>query len=803
MKIAFHNFLTTLRRYKASSLLNVIGLTLAFTAFYVIMVQVRWELTFNRAIPDAGRIYLIAPLSPFDETGHSITSPRPDGDQVIAQSPEIEAGGCIRIWNWEQPVWVRRGGDLLRLQGSFNEVSAGFIEAMGLQTLEGDLKALKQPNSVALSRAQSERLGLRVGDVLWFGDEENRRPEVQKEVVAVYEDFPANSTFADVVGLQDVGDQDLDSPNNWNDCYFVRLQPAADPEAVARRWSEFHLTIYHDYLERMAAVWNEEISEEEMNDPRACTLIPLDELYFDRRIAGDTEDFPIGSATLTYSLLSVAVLIILIALINFVNFFFALLPVRLRSVNILKVFGAPSASLRFSFLFEAFGFMLLAQLCAWYVSIALKGTEFASYVSSSLALSDNLPVLGISLGVSLVAALVAGSFPAWYITSFNPAMAAKGSFVGSTAGRRFRFVLLGVQFIVSIGLITFSICTLLQQRYVRRFDLGFDHERILAFDFPSSKLTNPDSFDTFASSLQTDPQIVGVTASGNRFVAEAISVFGRKINDEEVGIHVRFVRSNFLDVLGIPVVAGEGFRPEHDRDSTARFIVNDLLARKGLKVGGKLDEGTVIGICPDFHYRPLQYSTEPFAFVAGTYWRNRMSHFYVRLAAGADLDAVCEGIRTKARQFDPDSEAVGIRFMDEEINVQYARERRITTIVGLFTILAVAIALMGVFGIVLFETQHRRREVAIRKVMGATTAEILRLFNRRYVTLVTVCFILAAPVGYGLVDRWLASFAYRVPIRWWIFAAAFAVVLAVTVATVTFCSWRTANENPADSVKSE
>ena len=251
----------------------------------------------------------------------------------------------------------------------------------------------------------------------------------------------------------------------------------------------------------------------------------------------------------------------------------------------------------------------------------------------------------------------------------------------------------------------------------------------------------------------------------------------------------------------IPAV--EAFKPEHDRDSTARFIVNDLLARKGLKVGDRLDPGVVIGICPDIHYRPLQYPTEPFAFVTGTCWQTRMSRFYVRLAAGFDLDAVCEGIQEKARTFDPGSEVSDFRFFDEEINVQYARERRIATIVGLFTVLAVVIALMGVFGIVLFETQHRRREVAIRKVMGATTAEVLRLFNRRYVVLVAVCFLLAAPAGYWIVDRWLASFAYRTPIRWWVFAAAFAVVLLVTAATVTFCSWRTANENPADCVKSE
>ena len=798
MKIAFHNFLTTLRRYKVSSLLNVIGLTLAFTAFYVILVQVRWEMTFNRAIPDAGQICLVAPRSPFDETGYSICSTRPDGEQLIARSPEIEAGGCIRPWRHDQPVWVKRQGEFRRFRMSVNSVSTGFPATVGMRVVEGDLQALTQPHGVALARSQAERLGLHAGDLLWFGDREGKRTDDPHEVVVLYEDFPANSSFAHIVAVTDVGDRDMDS-GYWNDCYFVRLRAGADPDAVARRWEEIHTENNRAYMERMAPIWGEEISEEERNDRRDCLLVPLDRLYFDRRVFDGMGTFPSGSSTLTCSLLSVAVLVILIALINFVNFFFALVPVRLRAVNILKVFGAPTRSLRFSFLFEALGFMLLAQFCAWYVAIALKGTEFASYVSSSLALGDNLPVLAISLGVSFAAAFVAGSLPAWYITSFNPAMAAKGSFVGSTAGRRFRTAL-GVQFFIAIGLIVFSLCTLLQQRYVRRFELGFEHGRVLTFETNSQRLSRADRFGEFASALKQDPRIVGVTAGQGPFVVGNYSLWGREVAGEEVMIHVRPVRSNFLEVLGIPVLAGEGFKPEYDRDTTWHYIVNDLLARKGAGLGFRLDDGVVVGICPDIHFRPLQYPVVPFAFVTVS---GDMGTFYVRLTAGADPDAACDHIRQTARRFDPDCEAPDIRFMDEDIEMQYARERRITTIVGLFTVLAVVIALMGVFGIVLFETQHRRREVAIRKVMGATTGEVLRLFNRRYVTLVTVCFLLAAPAGYWAVDRWLASFAYRMPIRWWVFAAAFVAVLLVTAATVTFCSWRTANENPADSVKSE
>lgn len=144
-----------------------------------------------------------------------------------------------------------------------------------------------------------------------------------------------------------------------------------------------------------------------------------------------------------------------------------------------------------------------------------------------------------------------------------------------------------------------------------------------------------------------------------------------------------------------------------------------------------------------------------------------------------------------------------IRTFEEELGAEYAAERRLTTIVGLFALLAVAIALMGVFGIVLFETQHRRREIAVRKVMGATTGEILVMFNRRYAAVVVVCFAVAAPLSAWGVERWLETFAYRTPMAWWVFALAFAAVLGVTVLTVTVRAWRTANENPADSVKSE
>ena len=207
----------------------------------------------------------------------------------------------------------------------------------------------------------------------------------------------------------------------------------------------------------------------------------------------------------------------------------------------------------------------------------------------------------------------------------------------------------------------------------------------------------------------------------------------------------------------------------------------------------------------------MQYNVVPFVFYVIP---EEMSHknggrasqlLYLRYRPEADVEGVADYLRRCIAEADPHLTPgeIEIRTFEEELGQEYAKERRLATVVGLFTVLAVVIALMGVFGIVLFETQYRRREVAVRKVMGATTAEVLRLFNRRYLWMVIICFVIALPASLWIIHRWMASFAYRAPFTVWIPLAALAAVLLVTAATVTFCSWRTANENPADCVKSE
>jgi len=808
MKIAFKNFLSTLRRYKISSLLNIVGLTLAFAAFYVIMVQVWWELGYNRSIPNADRIHLITYKPSADQSSFWAFTSRPNSEGFLEQSPDIEAGGTVR-GGFTQNVWVRRGDEFIPSTQRLSQISMGLLDVLSPTIVDGDPARLAEVNTVALARSEAERLGLRAGGTLYMlgpGQKSDERPALALEVVAVYEDFPENSFFNKIVSMRDLGDLEMDKPNYSNDLYFVRLRKGTDPAVLADRWLKIYQeqarAIYEKNKDQVIEFLGEKGFVDQMEKLKQCEcwLVPLKDLYFSQNIE-KVSWWTSGTRSTTLSLLAVALLVIVIALINFVNFFFAMVPMRLRTVNIFKVFGAPTSSLRLSFLFEAVGFVVIALACAWGLSESLRSTALAGYFSTSLALTDNFSVVLLEIAVAVVASLVAGIYPAWYITSFNPALAAKGSFAGSRSGRRLRVALVSVQYVISIVLIVFTFFCYAQHRFIQRFDMGFDRDRVLTFNVPRKVAAD---FNLLASRLESDPQIVDVTASASPFVAESWQRWGSKWkNHDMLMMHLRFVKSNFLDAMHIPVLEGNGFKPEHDNDSIARAIVPRSVAMQyDIRIGEMmLGKFPVVGICDDFYFRPLQYATEPMMFLVGQ--KGTYGCYYLRLLPGADVKQVCDRIRSVILELAPESDAPDIRFMNDQMNDLYAKENRLSIIIATFALLSVAIALIGVFGLVLFETQHRRREIAIRKVMGATTGEILAMFNRRYALITLVCFVLAAPIAWWCVDRWLSGFAYHLSINVWVFLAALLAVMAVTVVTVTLRSLSAARCNPADAMKAE
>ena len=811
MKIAFRNFLTTLRRYKISSLLNVIGLTLAFTAFYVIMTQVWWELGYNRSLHEADRIYLVENEDWYEPGKWSSWLNRPVPERVIASTAGVEVGGCMwgdfgsgTCWTSNEPSFGYN-----KFSASCGSVSLPFLDVFAFRSVEGDVHDIGKPKSVIVSREAAERMRVGVGSLIWV-DTDEPQPDGAMEVVAVFEDFPDNSLLGECEVVKNLGETNLYTTSEWSFNYFVKFRPGADPDEFARQWTNVNQEMQREAAEKRAAA-GDAADDDDESGIYGVRLSPVSDLYFESDSQAPCRQ---GSVVTTYTLLGIAVLVIVLAFINFVNFFFALVPVRIRTVNTFKVFGAPASSLRFNFVFEAFGLVLIALLAAWYVSFALQGTEFASYISASLSLSQNLEVVGLVAVVAFVMALAASLYPAWYITSFAPALVVKGSFGGTRSGRRLRTLLLGVQFFISIGLIIATSFIRLQHDYMMHYDMGFDKENLLAVRLSERGAV---SYDALRQKLLSDPQVKDVTGATSRLVSVGRMGWGREFKGRQVAFQSYVVQPDFLRVMGIPITDGRDFLESDFDKELGTMIFNEAARREfEMQVGDRINgfvspDEQIVGFCADFNFKPLQYGVSPFCFYLlpkkiqqENYWH--LPHVvYVRMTPGADIAAVTAHIRRCIAEVDPRTEPgdIVVRVFDEELGLEYDNERKLTAIVGLFALLAVVIALMGVFGLVLFETQHRRREIAVRRVMGASRGEILAMFNRRYVMLVAVCFVLAVPVSIWAVRHWLAGFAYAVPLYWWVFALALAGVLAVTALTVTVRSWRAVNENPAESVKSE
>ena len=811
MKIAFRNFLTTLRRYKVSSLLNVIGLTLAFTAFYVIMTQVWWELGYNRSLHEADRIYLVENEDWYEPGKWSSWLNRPVPERVIASTAGVEVGGCMwggfgsgTCWTSNEPSFGYN-----KFSASCGSVSLPFLDVFAFRSVEGDVHDLGKPKSVIVSREAAERMRVGVGSLIWV-DTDEPQPDGAMEVVAVFEDFPDNSLLGECEVVKNLGETNLYTTSEWSFNYFVKFRPGADPDEFARQWTNVNQEMQREVAEKRAAA-GDAADDDDESGIYGVRLSPVSELYFESDSQAPCRQ---GSVVTTYTLLGIAVLVIVLAFINFVNFFFALVPVRIRTVNTFKVFGAPASSLRFNFVFEAFGLVLIALLAAWYVSFALQGTEFASYISASLALSQNLEVVGLVAVVAFVMALAASLYPAWYITSFAPALVVKGSFGGTRSGRRLRTLLLGVQFFISIGLIIATSFIRLQHDYMMHYDMGFDKENLLAVRLSERGAA---SYDALRQKLLSDPQVKDVTGATSRLVSVGRMGWGREFKGRQVAFQSYVVQPDFLRVMGIPITDGRDFLESDFDKELGTMIFNEAARREfEMQVGDRINgfvspDEQIVGFCADFNFKPLQYGVSPFCFYLlpkkiqqENYWH--LPHVvYVRMTPGADIAAVTAHIRRCIAEVDPRTEPgdIVVRVFDEELGLEYDNERKLTAIVGLFALLAVVIALMGVFGLVLFETQHRRREIAVRRVLGASRGEILAMFNRRYVMLVAVCFVLAVPVSIWAVRHWLAGFAYAVPLYWWVFALALAGVLAVTALTVTVRSWRAVNEHPAESVNSE
>ena len=795
------DFLMLLRRYTASSVLNIIGMALAFASAYLILVQVNFDMSYNRKIPNAENIYRLE-RTPSQGGSWTTLWDRYEPDDLCAGIPEIVAVTTISPYMLIRDYTINRNNNVYNLNIPTAASEREGLDIFGLIPVAGSFDQFTGPTTAIVSASYAKQHGLSVGDVLHtqsnadFMDIDITAPIT---IVAIYQDIPTPSDLSKCNLILGMPPKEQTRHGQCNYNAFIQLQEGASPKAVTDKI----LTQLRDKYTKSG------MSPEEMEFQlgiNTSRLNNLKDLYFHSNnveFAAKT-----GNLTTTYTLLSVAILIIVIAGINFFNFFLALVPSRIRAFNTRKVFGSSNLRLRIGVVAETLGLVILALLIGAVLVLLFADSPLSDYITTDIFSADNLMLTIVLIGIVLLIGVIISLYPAYYITSFPPALVTKGNFQSSASGMLLRNILIGIQFVISTALIIVTLFINLQHSYMMNYDMGFNKDEILTVQMKPFK--SYAAIDAFTAKLKQNPMIVDVTFAQGDIVAPQRTSWTYTYNDQKISHTCYFVSWNFLKVMGIDMAEGRDFTKD-DEKRTGVFIFNEEAKRQfefnleeNTFNGGPLESASLIGFCADFHFKPLQYQITPFAFcVSNSIQWAQLSHAYIRVAAGTNYREAMDYIHKTVHEFDPslNEETIQVKMFDEELGVYYEAEERLAKLITIFTLLSVVISIMGVFGLVLFETQYRRKEIGIRRVNGASVQSILEMFNLQFLRITLICAAVAIPISYYFVNRWLTGFTARMPMSWWVFVLAVVIICLIVVGTVTARSWKAANENPINSIQ--
>ena len=504
-------------------------------------------------------------------------------------------------------------------------------------------------------------------------------------------------------------------------------------------------------------------------------------------------------------LLTIAIVIIVIAAINFTNFSASLTPMRIKSINTQKVLGARQGALRFALMFEAVFISFLSFLVALLLVSLFKGTSLARLVNGDLSIAAHPLIAGGSVLVACITGFFAGMFPARYMTSFAPSLVLKGSFGLSPKGRKLRNTLICIQYIASFALIIGASFMYLQNYFMQNSALGYDKEALITVNINQIRKSR----DAFTHQIQALSEVKDVTYS--EFLlssSDAYMKWGRQYKGKNIMFQVLPVQHTFLKVMGIEISQGRDFREEDANLEDGVYLFNESARQQyNLELNTLFVDGAkIIGFVPDIKFASFRVAVEPMAFyVPGTqdtYYQNNLNIASIRLNKGANLHSAVSHIRSTLAAFDANY-TFEVRFFDEILQRAYEKETALSLLITLFSLIAIFISMVGVFGLVIFDSESRRKEIGVRKVHGSSTSGIIIMFNKVYLKIILICFAGSVPLAWYAIHRWLEQFAYKTPMYGWVYLLAFVAVAMITIGTVTFQNWRVANDNPVNSIKSE
>ena len=794
---------TTIRhltKSKVYSIITISGLAMGLTCVLCILLFITNELSYDQYHRNSGRIYRVIQGGDSEEQSSSL--PFPTGPTLLNDFPDL-VEDYVRLFNFQASslsiVYEDQGTPKAYNEPQFFFADSGYFRIFDHRFIQGDPKtALQGPQFVVVTESTAKR---------YFGTTEAVGRIIKFEgkhdltITGVVEDVPLNSHFrwdflASFTTLPAIGFNIPEKNWYWNPVWtYVLLKKGDDKIILQPQLHNFVQKYYHPSIK----------DETELN------LQPIEDIYLYSR-----SEYEIGvMSDIQYVKLfaTIGLLIILVAVINFINLSTARATDRFKEIGIRKVTGATRLKLISQFLTESILISMIALVLA--ISFTLLCLPFINQLSDKhFSYTDlfQLRTIAIIILITFASGLLSGLYPAFYLSSLNPSLILKSHVTGRTGRFNFRKVLTVIQFGVSTVLIIGTIVIYQQIQYMKEASLGFNQDQVVVL--PVQRLSLVPNYETFKGQLLTNSSIVSISTS-NTLLGKDYQSSNYKIEGEEdmTLYPCLFVRNDFVSTMSVPLLAGRDFIQEVSAPGYYA-IINRALCKKwgwdpqdavGKKIEGTLEGSiNVVGVVENFHYASLKEEIGPMILLQADFAKSRdfFTRFvFIRLKA----NHVREGLATIEKtwkQFVTES-PFDFFFLDEKLNTLYKQEERVNKVVTTFSFFAIFIGCLGLYGVAIFSFRKRKKEVAIRKVLGASEHSITGLFTIDFLKLVVGGFILGSPLAYYLVQRWLEGYTFRISISPAVFAVSLITLLAISFFTIVFQTVKAALNNPATVLRNE
>ena len=778
IKVAVRN----LKKYKGYSFINVLGLSIGMACTILILLWVQDELSFDRFFTNSGRLYRVVDSEKYSNGEESLFSVNPPAlaPSLVNQYPDIENAARLRIVKSSVIHYAEKRFH----EDNLTFVDPSFLKMFKLFFISGiSNNALSDVSSIVLTQKMAEK---------YFGNEDPIGKTIRVDnrfdfiVTGVIEDLPSNSHMQiDFLlpfnSIKNFGFT-LEGWNSFAHTTYVLLAKGADYQTVSKKIKNT-------------------IIQNGSNEKITITLQPITDihLYSNNMIGiGGT-----GDITQVYIFSVIALLILLLACINFMNLSTARAGNRSKEIGMRKVVGARRKEIIFQFFFESIVFAVISLIFSiiWIFSLLPEFNSLSGKELTFKILNDSGMLLLI-FGVAIFTGILSGVYPALILSAFKPVRVLKGSFRLGSGNKKFRKVLVTFQFVLTIVLITGTVAVNRQLHFVQNKSLGFNKDQLLCIKLPGELNKK---FDFIKERLQENEGVMSVAGisyppSGILSSTDVNDWEGRK-SDSPFLIYNLSATYNFVKTMQLKVDQGRFYSREFKTDTALGCVVNEVAVRAmDMKspVGKKVLGLRIIGVIKDFNFTSLHSKIAPLRIFFDP---SGIKQLLIRIQPH-NMGYTVSSLEKTWNKIAPDF-PFEYNFLDEQIDKLYSADQRAGNVINIFSFLALFIACLGMFGLASFTAEQRVKEVGIRKVLGAKLSGIILLLSKEFAKYVLLANLFAWPVAYFVIDHWLQNFAYRIDISWWIFVFSCAIALLIALATVSFQAVKAATANPVESLRYE